>query len=135
MFLAATVHDAAGEAFNAGDETVLSARHVAELIIDELGTRMELIGMPAEWSRGAYPLAEKSSPILDLGKARRLLGYADLVDAQTATRLTARWLTTPEARSMEFSDVFGGRMRYADEDRILNAWQAARQSFESQPRD
>ena len=134
VFLAATVAQASGEAFNAGDETVLSARHVAELIVDELGAPMELIGVPAQWCRGAYPLAEKSSLILDMGKARRLLGYTDRVDAQTATRLTARWLAGPQARAMEFSDAFGGRMPYADEDRILDAWQVARQAFESRAR-
>nr|HPU53079.1 NAD-dependent epimerase/dehydratase family protein [Burkholderiaceae bacterium] len=110
VFLAGTVPQAAGEAFNAGDETVLSARHVAELIIDELGAKMELIGVPAEWCRGAYPLAEKSSVILDMSKARRLLGYRDVLDVQAATRLTARWLAGPQARTMEFSDVFGGKM-------------------------
>lgn len=132
VFLAATVPAAAGEAFNAGDETVLSARRMAEVIIEELGATMELVGVPAEWCRGAYPLAEKSSLILDLGKARTLLGYRDIVDAETATRLTARWLTTPEAQSVEFSDQFAGRMAYVDEDRNLAAWDAARAAFQSQ---
>ena len=131
VFLAATVPGAAGEAFNAGDETVLSARRVAEIIIDELAATLELVGIPSEWCSGAYPLAEKSSLILDMGKARTLLGYRDLVDSESATRLTARWLTTPEAKLVQFSEQFAGRLAYADEDRILDAWSAARHAFES----
>lgn len=129
VFLAATVPAAAGEAFNAGDETVLSARHMAEVIIDELGGALELVGVPAEWCRGAYPLAEKSSLILDMSKARELLGYRDVMDAESATRLTAQWLAKPEARSVQFSEQFGGRMTYDEEDRILDAWTAAREAF------
>lgn len=132
VFLAATTPAAAGEAFNAGDETVLNARRMAEVIIEELGANLELVGVPADWSRGAYPLAEKSSLILDMGKARSLLGYRDLVDAETATRLTARWLATPEAKTVQFSEQFGGRLSYAEEDRILSAWDAARATFASQ---
>jgi len=126
VFLAATVPAASGEAFNAGDETVLSAKHMAEIIVDELGATLELVGVPAEWCRGAYPLAEKSSLILDMGKARALLGHHDVVDTETATRLTARWLATPEARIVQFSDQFSGRMTYTEEDEVLEAWSAAR---------
>jgi len=132
VYLAATVPQAAGEAFNAGDERVLSARHVAELILDELGSKMELIGVPAQWCRGAYPLAEKSSLILDLAKARQVLGYRDVLDAEAATRLTARWLMTSEASAMTFNDRFAGTMSYDEEDRIIAAWQVAAQAFASE---
>lgn len=131
VFLAATVPAAAGQAFNAGDETVISGRRMAELIVDELGASLELVGVPAPWCKGAYPLAEKSNLILDLGKARTLLGYRDVVDVETATRRTAQWLAGDEARPMNFSPVFAGNLDYAQEDRILAAWDAARAAFES----
>ena len=132
VFLAATIPAAAGEAFNAGDETVLSARHVAEIILNELGVEMQLVGVPAPWCRGAFPLAEKSNLILDMSKTRSLLGYKDVVDAETATRATARWLMSDEALSVRFSEAFAGSMSYAEEDRIIVGWKAATTLFAGQ---
>lgn len=129
VFLAATRPAAAGEAFNAGDERVMTAKAVAEAIIDELGADLELVGMPAPLCRGAYPLAEKSNLVLDLTKARTLLGYRDVVDVEAATRLTARWLMSPQARDVQFSELFAGSMSYEVEDRLIAAWRAAEQTF------
>ncbi len=126
VYLAATRPEAAGEAFNAGDERVLSARHVAELIADELRSTIELIGVPAQFCRGVYPLAEKSNLILDLSKARTVLGYRDLVDVEQATRLTARWLAEHPMQSDDLRDGGpaggAGAFDYAREDRIIAAW-------------
>ena len=77
----------AGDFAGSGDRA--ARRLVAEIIIDQLGADMELIGVPAPFCRGVFPLAEKSNQILDMSKARNLLGYRDLVDPETATRLTA----------------------------------------------
>lgn len=129
VFLAATRPEAAGECFNAGDERVLSARHVAQVILDELGASMELVGIPAAYCRGAYPLAEKSSLVLDLSNARALLGYRDVVDVETATRTTARWLADNSAFALEVNPRFGGTLDYAVEDAIIAAWKRAEAAF------
>jgi nucleoside-diphosphate-sugar epimerase len=137
VFLCATRPEAAGEAFNGGDERVLSARHVAETIIDELGARMELIGVPAQYCRGAYPLAEKSNLVLDMSKARNLLGYRDVVDVETATRLTARWLAANPPRPEDLREGGSGVFDYEREDRIVAAWRqasAAMEEFAAPPR-
>ncbi|MGH2587805.1 MAG: NAD-dependent epimerase/dehydratase family protein [Dehalococcoidia bacterium] len=136
VFLCATRPEAAGEAFNAGDEHVLSARHVAELIVDELGASMELIGVPAPYCRGVYPLAEKSSLILDMSKARTLLGYRDVVDVEIATRITARWLRDHplSAGDLREGAIPGsGRFDYDREDAILAAWRRAESEMETAP--
>jgi nucleoside-diphosphate-sugar epimerase len=125
VYLAATVPAASGEAFNSGDSRVMSARHVAEVILDELGASLELVGVPAPLCRGSYPLAEKSGLVLDLAKARQLLGYADKVDVEAATRLTARWLAEHPEFTPGINPRFGGSLSYEDEDRILDAWQHA----------
>jgi nucleoside-diphosphate-sugar epimerase len=128
VYLCATRPEAAGEAFNAGDERVLSARHVAELIVNELGAEMELVGVPAHYCRGVYPLAEKSSLILDMSKVRTLLGYRDVVDVETATRITARWLRDHPISSGDLREGTipgSGRFDYAREDAILAAWRRA----------
>ena len=128
VYLAATRPEAAGQAFNSGDERVLSARRVAELIVDELGSDMELVGIPADLVRDVYPLAEKAPLILDMSKARNLLGYRDRVDVEEATRITARWQSEhpPAPEDMTSGP---GNFDYAGEDRIAAAWAEARDSL------
>lgn len=67
-----------------------------------------------------------------LAKTRSLLGYHDLVGPETATRATARWLMSDEAKGMRFSEAFGGSLSYAEEDRIIAAWKAASALFAGQ---
>ena len=125
VFLAATRPEAAGEAFNAGDERVLSCLHVAELIRDELRSDIEFVGIPAGFCPGVFPLAEKSNQMLDMSKARNLLGYRDVVDVETATRRTAVHLRDhpPEARDLYPAGT--GKFDYEREDRIVRQWRRA----------
>ena len=125
VYLASIRPEASGQFFNAGDEQVLPARRVAEIIIDELKSPMELIGMPAELCRGVFPLAEKSSAILDMSKCRLLLGYRDKVDVETATRFTARHLAENPPDEKDLNPVFAGSPDYAREDRLRAEWQKA----------
>ena len=125
MFLAATRPEAAGEALNAGDERVISCRAVAEVIIDELGADMELVGVPAPYCRGVFPLAEKSNQILDMSKARTLLGYRDVVDPETATRATARHLHAHPPTEKDLYAAGTGRFDYEREDGIVERWRRA----------
>ena len=131
VFLAATVKEAAGEAFNSGDERVLSSRAVAEIIADELGHQMEFVGIPAPACRGFYPLAQKSDLILDMSKARTLLGYHDVLGVDQATRLTARWLA--DNSPTDIAPNFGGSFDYAREDSIIAAWRGATSLFTQPP--
>jgi nucleoside-diphosphate-sugar epimerase len=124
VYLAATRPEAAGQAFNAGDERVLSARMVAELIVDELGSPMRLLGVPAQFVRGVFPLAEKAPLMLDMSKARNLLGYRDRVDVEAATRLTARWLHDNPPAEGEITGA-AGNFDYAAEERLAAAWERA----------
>lgn len=132
VFLAATRPEGAGQAFNAGDERVMSAKRVAEVILDELGWRMEFVGIPAGYVSGVYPLAEKAPLILDMSKARTLLGYRDRVDVEVATRLTARWLRDNPPQPGEITSG-AGTFDYAEEDRILTAWRAATAGLTTPP--
>jgi nucleoside-diphosphate-sugar epimerase len=133
VFLAATQPKAAGEIFNAGDERVMNARHVAMAIVDELDGDLEFVDMPAPLCRGAYPLAEKSSIVLDLGKARSLLGYRDVLPVEEATRATARWLVQHQGFGSETEPKFSGSLSYEKEDEILAAWDAAMSSLTLPP--
>lgn len=122
VVLAAEVPAAAGQSFNAGDEAVLNARRVAEVIAEELGAELDLIGLPAPLCRGVFPLAEKSSLILDLSAARSILGYRDVMGVEDATRLTARWLADHPPATGEVPDAFGGSFDYAAEDELSSRW-------------
>ncbi|HJM89089.1 MAG TPA: NAD-dependent epimerase/dehydratase family protein [Dehalococcoidia bacterium] len=122
VYLAATHPRAAGEAFNAGDDRVMSSLHVAEVIADELGSAIEFLGVPAELCRGVYPLAEKSSIVLDMSKRRELLGYSDVVEVEVATRQTARWLIDHPPDEDDLRPGGHGRIDYEREDGIAAAW-------------
>jgi len=125
VFLAATRPEASGMVFNAGDERVLSARRVVEVIADELGATVELVGVPAELCAGVFPLAEKSTIVLDMSAARTLLGYRDVLDVEAATRSTARWLVDHPPLDGEIAPQMLGRIDYEREDRIVDAWRIA----------
>lgn len=131
VFLCSTRPEASGQIFNGGDERVLSARMVAEVIIDELDSEMELVGIPAQYCRDVYPLAEKSNLILDMSKARVLLGYRDIVDPEHATRLTAQFLLDNPPRDEDLRPGGSGRFDYAREDRIEAAWKNALRELEA----
>jgi len=122
VYLAATRPEAAGQAFNAGDERVISARRVAELIVAELGSSMELVGVPAQFCVGVYNLAEKSNLILDMSKARALLGCRDVVDVEEATRITARWLADNPMRDADLRGFGVAAFDYTREERIVGEW-------------
>lgn len=122
VHLAATRKEAAGLAFNGGDEQVLNARRVAEVILDELGAELEFVDVPSGLCRGSYPLAEKSSLVLDMSRARELLGYRDVVGVDEATRRTARWLAGNVAFGRQTSGAFSGELPYEREDAILSTW-------------
>ncbi len=129
VYLASTVPAAAGHAFNAGDTRVMTARGVAEAIVDELGADMDFAGVPGQFSRGLYPLADKSNLVLDMSKAKNILGYADVVDVEIATRATARWLFEHPDFGPSVSPAFGGSFDYAFEDRLIDAAKAASLTF------
>lgn len=129
VFLAATHPKAAGEAFNAGDEKVMSAAEIVEVIGDELEAPLTIESIPAFACRGLFPMAEKSSQILDMSKAKEVLGYRDVLDVERATRQTARWLAVqvpdPEDRRA------GGPpdIDYAREDAIRAWWRGVVQRY------
>lgn len=134
VFLAAIRPEAAGEAFNAGDERVLSARRVAELICEELEWPMEFVGIPAPYVRGIFPLADKAPLILDMSKPRTLLGYRDRIDVELATRITARWLfENPPAEDEDLRAA--GTFDYAEENDLRSRWEATIAGFSSAAED
>jgi len=121
---------AAGKVFNCGDEEVLSVRQVIELIAEELGHDLEIVSMPYEIALPARPLLTQPLPthrVLDLTRLKSDLGYRDQVPARQAIGDTARWLLEHRpapggAEEVVLADPFA----YDAEDRLIEAWHAAR---------
>jgi nucleoside-diphosphate-sugar epimerase len=121
---------AAGTVFNAGDDEVLSVRQVVELVATALDHDLEIVSMPYDLALPARPLLTQPLPthrVLDLTRVHRKLGYRDLVSPRTAIGQTARWLAEhpPEPGGME-ETVLTDPFDYAAEDRLMDAWSAAR---------
>ena len=120
---------AAGRIFNAGDEEVLSIRQVVELIAGALGHRFEIVSMPFDLAPCARPLLAQPLPthrVLDIGRVRTELGYADVVPARVAVAVTARWLAdNPCAPGGPEEHVLTDPFDYAAEDRLIEGWRSA----------
>lgn len=121
---------AAGTIYNAADEEVLTCRQVIELVAGELGHALELVSIPFDLAVPAWPMIGQPLPthrVLDLSRLKHDLGYHDVVPARHAVRRTARWLAAnpPEAGGAE-ERVLQDPFDYAAEDRLMDAWMAAR---------
>jgi nucleoside-diphosphate-sugar epimerase len=118
-----------GQIFNCGDDEKLSIRQVAELIRDELGSDIELLGMPAALAVPARPLQQcylNTHRVLDTSKLRYLLGYRDVVPAREAVRRAARWLVeNPPDRGGYEETALQDPFDYEAEDRLVAWWRAA----------
>jgi nucleoside-diphosphate-sugar epimerase len=121
---------AAGKIFNVGDEEVLSIRQVVELIADALGHDLAVVSMPYDLAVPAWPLLAQPLPthrVLDLTRVRADLGYQDIVPAREAVPRTARWLAAhPPAPGGTEEQVLTDPFDYEAEDRLIDAWEAAR---------
>ena len=125
VFLCASHPNAAGEAFNAGDEKVMSTAEIVEVISHELQSPLAIESVPAVACRGLFPMADRSSQILDMSKARDMLGYRDELDVEAATRQTACWLA---GQVIDADDNRAGgppQIDYAREDTIRQWWTSA----------
>jgi nucleoside-diphosphate-sugar epimerase len=126
---------AAGKVFNVGDEEVLSVRQVVEVIATALGHELEIVSMPYDLAVPARPLQAQPLPthrVLDLTRLRTDLGYRDLVPAREALSRTARWLAAhPLERGAQEERVLTDPFDYEAEDRLIDAWYAARASLPS----
>jgi nucleoside-diphosphate-sugar epimerase len=134
---------ATGKIFNVGDEEVLSVRQVVEIVAGALGHDLEIVSMPYDLAVPARPLLAQPLPthrVLDLTRLKQDLGYRDAVPAREALACTARWLAEhPIARGAQEERVLTDPFDYEAEDRLMDAWLAARASvpaivFEQEPR-
>jgi len=113
---------AKGEAFNCADEEQYTLAQWAELILDVLGASMELVPIPPQINWAAahlLPLGGSCSDhgLLDISKARRILGYRDQIRAKDALAHTIRWRRANPPSESELAN-WADPLDYALEDRI-----------------
>jgi nucleoside-diphosphate-sugar epimerase len=136
LLLAIERPDVAG-VFNVGDEEVLSVRQVVELCAAALDHELELVSMPYDLARPAWPLLAQPLPthrVLDLTRVRTELGYRDAVPAREALARTARWLAAhPCPPGGQEETVLTDPFDYGAEDALMDAWLAARASVPDVP--
>lgn len=125
---------AAGKVFNVGDEEVLSVRQVVEIVATALDHHFEIVSMPHDLALPARPMLAQPLPthrVMDLTRLRSDLGYRDRVPARVALARTARWLVAnPPERGGTEEVVLTDPFDYDAEDRLIDAWAAARGSVE-----
>jgi hypothetical protein len=69
--------------------------------------------------------------VLDMSKARTLLGYRDLVEVEEATRSTGCWFAEHPPDEDDLRPGGHGRFDYDREDRILAVWTEAKRHLEA----
>jgi nucleoside-diphosphate-sugar epimerase len=113
----------AGRVYNVSDDELFSLRQQAEVVGAELGHRFDVVDLPFEAARPAYPLLQTHSAqdrLVDTTRLRTELGYHDLVDPLDALRATVRWQAQHlpaqhERLAMLLQDPFD----YAAEDQLV----------------
>ncbi len=120
---------AKGRLFHAADSETLSIRQVVEICAAALGHEWELVSMPAELARPAWPLLAGPTShhrVFDTTALRTVLGYADVVPAREAVALTARWWAqNPPPPGGETEQILEDPFDYEGEDRLITWWREA----------
>ena len=110
-----------GQAYNVADDDQFTYRQWAERVIDLLGAEMELVSIPSELAPSA--LAELPPPgarphlLVDNNKAKRELGYQQVVAAEDALAEAVRWLVDNPVTAEQYP-MYAGKFDYDMEDRL-----------------
>ncbi|MCP5024973.1 MAG: NAD(P)H-binding protein [Actinomycetia bacterium] len=120
------IDQSAGRVYNVADDELLTRGQIAEVVADELGHEFEMINLPFELARSAYPtLSHHSSEhrVVDTSRIRTELGYRDLVAPVEALRRTARWQAEHlPAQHDRIKKMLQDPFDYAAEDRLVELY-------------
>jgi hypothetical protein len=117
------------EAYNCADDEQFTFRQWAELVLDILGADMELVSIPSELARSAFaelpPPGARPHLMVDNSKAKRDLEYREVVPARVALEEAVYWIVANPVTPEEYP-MYAGQFDYDTEDRLIGAYQAAR---------
>lgn len=116
---------AAGRVVNVTDERTVTVGQWIGLLAEGLGIDVELVAMPWELARPAWPFGESTNHHRVLGTELLCgeLGHRDVLPVTEALRSTARWLADhPLERGSVTENGLQDPFDYAAEDRLMDAW-------------
>jgi nucleoside-diphosphate-sugar epimerase len=117
-----------GQAYNAADDDQFTVRQWAEMIASILGGELEFVGVPAELAPSALvellPPTARPHITVDNSKAKRELGYRQVVPAAEATVEAVEWLKANPVTKEDYP-LYPGRFDYPAEDRLLDVYAQA----------
>ncbi|MCB1741699.1 MAG: NAD-dependent epimerase/dehydratase family protein [Gammaproteobacteria bacterium] len=127
---------AGGQIYNCADVHQLSMRQWVELVMDAMGTRIEVIGIPdsvADVARDLMMFRSSSHhQLFDLFKIRSELGYTDKVPVPEAMQRTVRWyMDNPPAEKETFKSDLAAH--YRSEDALVSIYREAMQRYADVP--
>ena len=117
-----------GQAYNAGDEQVLTLYQYVKTICDAMGkSDMEIISIPNELvPNPSRPLLRKPSThheVFSIGKLVYQLGYKDIVPAPEALALSVKYLAEHfNLSTNQASSFLHDPFDYETEDKIVHYW-------------
>jgi hypothetical protein len=118
-------HVAAGQIYNCGDERQITARQWLEMIAAVRGHRWEFVSAADAVPHAGCLLAGFDTShhrLLDIAKAQRDLGYADVPPVEQTLPRKLRWyLAHPLERGGVTDQRLADRFDYASEDRVAGA--------------
>lgn len=125
LLLALDRPQSGGEIFNCADDTQYSLGQWVELILDRLGSSAKIIGLPKalNWAVAHLTVPQGNHgghALMSTAKAKRILGYADVVAPPTALASTVDWW---QAQGPGSTDLENDRCDYAMEDWVKQLWE------------
>lgn len=115
------------QVYNCVDDDQFTLRQWMELVSDYAGRKLAMVSLPRELAAPAEPLTRQLDSanhcVLDGGKARRELGYRDVVPARQAIADTVAWYLQNPVTAAEYPS-FPDPFDYAAEDRLVAAYRA-----------
>jgi nucleoside-diphosphate-sugar epimerase len=116
----------AGQIYNCGDVQQFSLQQTIEVIAQVMDHKWEIVNMPHEAARPAYPYVMNRSPhhrAFDLTKIRTQLGYADIYPVEEALSRTVKWyLQHQPERGGEIEAQLHDPFDYDGEDRLIASY-------------
>ena len=117
-----------GQAYNAADDDQFTVRQWAEAVAGIMGAELEFIGIPSELARSALiellPPTARPHILIDNAKAKRELGYQQVVAAADAMVEAVAWLCANPVTREQYPQ-YPAKFDYAAEDRLIDAYRRA----------
>jgi nucleoside-diphosphate-sugar epimerase len=117
-----------GQVYNVADDDQFTLRQWAQAVATLMDARLEFVGIPTELAGSALieclPPSGRPHILLDNSKAKRDLGYREVVSAHEALAEAVDWFRRHPVTKDDYP-LYPGRFDYQAEDRLIAAYQSA----------